>query len=143
MIGDQNCGKTSLVSRYISDKFSNKIQATVAWEYSRKLLTVKGNTVKLNVWDIAGQDRLGGVSKLFWRNAAGAIVVSDIVQEDTLEDVIEWKEQVDAHWGVRPSGDTVPMVLAVNKYDLIEGYEEGGKEVEPFMTQKYIQEFAN
>ena len=107
------------------------------------MIEVKGTKVKLNVWDIAGQDRLGGISKLFCRNAAGAIVVSDIVQEDTLEDVIEWKEQVDNHCGIRPNGSTIPMVLAVNKYDLIEEYEENGKEIESFMTETYINEFAN
>ena len=106
------------------------------------MMEVKGTKVKLNVWDIAGQDRLGGISKLFCRHAAGAIVVSDIVQEDTLEDVIEWKEQVDRHWGLKPNGSTIPMVLAVNKYDLIEEYEESGKEIEPFMTEPYLEEFT-
>ena len=39
----------------------------------------------LNLWDIAGQDRLGGISKLFCRQAAGAIVVTDIENKQSFE----------------------------------------------------------
>ena len=142
IIGNQNWGKTCFVNRYINNTFSNKIPATVAWEYSVKEVDIEHTKVKLNIWDIAGQDRLGGISKLFCRNATAAIVVSDIVQEDTLEDAIEWKEQVDEYWGTRPDGSTIPMILAVNKYDLIKGYEDSNKELEPYMTEEYIRKFA-
>lgn len=143
VIGDQNWGKTCLVNRYVNDKFSNKIQATVTCEYSVKEIKIDHNKVRLNIWDIAGQDSLGGVSKLFCRHANAAVVVSDIVQENTLEDALQWKEKVQDYWGYIGGGHGIPTVLAVNKYDLIKNYEEEGKqELEPFMTDKYIKSFA-
>ena len=141
VIGDQSWGKTSIVNRYIHGTFDNKIKATVAWEYSLKMVDIGDTQVRLNIWDIAGQDRLGGISKLFWRQAAGAIVVTDIMHENTLEDAIDWKRQVDEY--VTDSyGDSIPMVLAVNKVDLIREYENSGQEIDYHMKQEYLDKFA-
>lgn len=82
-------------------------------------------SIRLHLWDIAGQDRLGGISKLFCRDAAGALVVTDIKDSKTLENAVTWKEQVDAH--LESDGENIPMVLAVNKYDIIEQQEKEGK----------------
>lgn len=78
-----------------------------------------------------------GISKLFWRQAAGAIVVTDIKNENTLEDALDWKLQVDEHvWSKNGLG--IPMVLAVNKYDLVKDYEDSGNELETYMQQDYL-----
>ena len=143
VVGDQNWGKTSIINRFIYGKYTNKILATVACEHSYKSVIYQDVQIKLNIWDIAGQDRLGGVSKLFCRDAAGAIVVSDIVQEDTLENAVEWKNQVEKLLNDGSTDSCIPMVLAVNKYDLIKNYEtDQNKELDTFMTKEYVEEFA-
>jgi GTPase SAR1 family protein len=64
-----------------------------------------------------GSLRLGGISRLYCRDANGALVVSDISNERTIDRAISWKSQVDDHVRM-PDGSRIPMVLCVNKYDL-------------------------
>ena len=63
----------------------------MAAEFEYKILSISGKEIQLHLWDIAGQDRLGGISKLFCRGAAGAIVLSDIQDPKTLDNAIEWR----------------------------------------------------
>jgi len=137
VIGDMNTGKTSLVNQFVHKKFDSTYKATIACEFALKVLEINGSTVRVQLWDIAGQDRLGGISKLYCRDAVGAVVVSDVTSEDSLKNVLQWKEQVDAHLAMQ-DGSHIPMVLLSNKYDLVENY----KEKEAFMTPSYLDDFA-
>ncbi len=84
VIGDVNSGKTSLVDRFVHNKFESCYQSTIACAFALKTLEFQGKTVRIQLWDIAGQDRVGGVSKLYCRDALGAVVVCDITEKDTL-----------------------------------------------------------
>jgi len=50
------------------------------------------------------------------------LVVADITNRESLENTINWKDQVDNHIAL-PNGNPIPMILVVNKYDLIENIE--------------------
>ena len=54
LIGDAAVGKTSLLLRFMEDKFSNEYCVTIGLEYSTKMLEVKNAAVKLQIWDTAG-----------------------------------------------------------------------------------------
>ena len=122
------------------NKFESTYSATVACEFALKIIKIEDISIRLHLWDIAGQDRLGGISKLFCRDAAGALVVTDIKDPKTLENAVTWKEQVDSH--LESDGENIPMVLAVNKYDLVEQQELDGKQIDETMTQNYLDDFA-
>ena len=92
------------------------------------------------MWDLVGQDsRVGGINKLFCRNAVGALVVADISNRESIEATISWKEQVDTHVALK-NGEPIPMILIVNKYDLVQDVEE--EKLEEQMTQAFLDEFA-
>jgi len=91
VIGDSDTGKTSMVNLYVHNKFDKMKGPTIVGEFQNKSYLHEGRELKLNIWDIAGQDRLGGVSKLFCRNAAGAIVLCDITRPETLHNAVLWK----------------------------------------------------
>ena len=79
VIGNSFSGKTSIVSRFVSDKFETNYKATVACDFSMKILRLEDNEIRLQLWDLVGQDsRVGGINKLFCRGASGALVVADI-----------------------------------------------------------------
>ena len=84
VIGDSNTGKTSLVNRFVYNKFDSNYKATIACEFALKIFELQGHTVRLQLWDIAGQDRMGGIPKIFCKDAVGAVIVSDITDESTL-----------------------------------------------------------
>jgi Ras-related protein Rab-32 len=117
VIGDVSTGKTALVNRLVNNTFSDKYKATLGCEFGLKTIEITGKIIRVQLWDLAGQDRLGGISRLYCRDANGALVVSDISNERTIDRAINWKSQVDDHVRM-PDGSRIPMVLCVNKYDL-------------------------
>lgn len=120
VIGDVAVGKTSLVNRVVYNSFSEKYKATIGCEFGIKLMNIDGEEVRIQLWDLAGQDRLGGISRLYCRDSHGALVVTDITRKDTLDKAILWKSIVDEQTRT-PDGQPIPMVLCVNKHDLDEG----------------------
>jgi small GTP-binding protein len=74
--------------------------------------------VRLQLWDIAGQERFGNMTRVYYREAVGAFVVFDIQRLSTFEAVAQWKADIDAKvtWG--PDNKPIPVVLLANKCDL-------------------------
>lgn len=66
-----------------------------------------------------------GMNKSFCRNASGAILVGDITDIDSIEATAKWKEEVENI--VSLSDSPIPMVLALNKYDLLTDKENKGQ----------------
>lgn len=120
VIGEVATGKTSLANRIVSNSFSENYRPTIGCEFGFKVLELKGETVRVQLWDLAGQDRLGGMSRLYCRDAHGVIVVCDITQPETIEKTVKWKGQVE-EYVTSPDKSPVPMVLCVNKHDVAEG----------------------
>ena len=141
VIGNSYSGKTSIVNRFTQNKFDTNYKATIACDFSMKILKIEETELRLQLWDLVGQDsRVGGsVNKLFCRGALGALVVADITNRESIESTISWKEQVDQHVQLG-NGELIPMVLVVNKFDLVEGVDED--DLEEQMTQEFLDNFA-
>lgn len=59
------------------------------------------------------------------------------MHENTLENALDWKAQVDEYVTDRHGG-SIPMILAVNKFDLIKDFEENGNKIEEYMKEEYL-----
>ena len=117
VIGESSVGKTSLVHKIVYNQFDPNCRATISCDFKIKTLRKKGEIINLQMWDLAGQDRLGGLSKLYSRNSHGAIMVADICSPESMEKIHEWKKAVDEQ--VCDSKNRgIPMVLCLNKCDL-------------------------
>ena len=119
-IGSSSTGKTSLIRRYVKQTFAPSYRATIGADFLAKVVEWDQKlTLRLQLWDIAGQDRFSLLSRSFYKDAAGAFVVSDISRPETLEAVVRWKEELDAK--VRGAdGEPIPCYLLANKCDLLE-----------------------
>ena len=113
VIGETGVGKTSLTNKMVYNTFSHQYKATIGCEFALKILDFCGETIKIQLWDLAGQDKLGGVSRLYCRDASAAILVADITNPESLNRAITWKSNVD-----EAVGDKIPMVMCLNKCDL-------------------------
>jgi small GTP-binding protein len=127
-LGEGGVGKTSLVGRYVYDSFEGDYLATIGTDIHVKMVDIDDMTVKLVVWDIAGQDDFAQLRKAYYQNASGAFFVFDTTRPDTFERVDEW---IEALFGVTKS---IPLVLLENKIDLESQMAEGA--IEP-IVEKY------
>uniref|UniRef100_G3QAW2 Ras-related protein Rab n=1 Tax=Gasterosteus aculeatus TaxID=69293 RepID=G3QAW2_GASAC len=117
VIGDLGVGKTSIIKRYVHQIFSQHYRATIGVDFALKVLQWDRDTVvRLQLWDIAGQERYGNMTRVYYREAVGALVVFDVTRASTFDAVLKWKEDLDSKVTLNP-GRPVPAVLLANKSD--------------------------
>ena len=116
VVGDSAVGKTSLIRRYVTGGFDVSLLPTVGVNFYTKDVKVGGETVRLVIWDLAGQERFGVVRRAFYR---GAAVVFDLSRAETFGNVGGWVREAEDRY------ERTPMVLVGNKLDLKREVERG------------------
>lgn len=115
IVGDYAVGKTSLCKVFAQDMFQVEYKPTIGVDILTKTVEVeKGFTIKLQIWDLAGQQRFFEVMTDYYKGAKGGAVVFDITRLESFESVEEWVETVRNHSG------NIPLLLVGNKVDLDE-----------------------
>ncbi|HLY25513.1 MAG TPA: Rab family GTPase [Aggregatilineales bacterium] len=110
--GDGNVGKTSLVRRYCEGKFDQSRIMTLGVDFQTKLVTLDQTTVKLSIWDVAGQDRFLSFRDTFYQGAHAVALVYDVTAPFTFFNLMHWRDEIQS---IVP---LVPMVVIGNKSDL-------------------------
>ncbi|XP_056141095.1 ras-related protein Rab-38b [Lampris incognitus] len=116
VIGDLGVGKTSVIRRYVHQSYSANYRATIGVDFALKVLNWDSETVRLQLWDIAGQERFGNMTRVYYREAMGAFIVFDVTRPTTFEAVIKWKEDLDSKL-ILSNGQSIATVLLANKCD--------------------------
>ncbi|XP_022652361.1 ras-related protein Rab-32-like [Varroa jacobsoni] len=121
VIGELGTGKSSIIRRYVHKIFSEHYRATIGVDFALKVIQWDENTVvRLQLWDIAGQERFGNMTRVYYKEAVGAFVVFDSTRGATFEAVLKWKTDLDAKVHLA-DGSPIPCVLLANKCDLSKG----------------------
>ena len=85
LLGDSSVGKSSIVNRYIKRKFSNKYITTIGASFYSKNIHLKNNKlIKIQIWDTGGSERFKSISNIYYRNADGALLIYDVINENSL-----------------------------------------------------------
>eukprot|EP00043_Microstomoeca_roanoka_P026997 m.13270 g.13270 ORF g.13270 m.13270 type:complete len:209 (-) comp7196_c1_seq1:252-878(-) len=136
VVGDRGVGKTSLIKRYVHGVASDKYKATIGVDFALKVLQVDENTtVRLQLWDIAGQERFGSMTRVYYKEAVGAFVVFDITRLDTFKAVKIWKNDIDKKVFLA-DGSKIPVILLANKSDLaVDGFKSS-EDMQNFCEQE-------
>ncbi len=113
LIGDSGVGKTCLLARYRLDEFTFDTKHTIGVEFGCKELVVKGSNVKAQIWDTAGQERYRAITKAYYRGAVGALLVYDISDRSTFENLERWLGEVQGH-----ADPNIKLMLVGNKSDM-------------------------
>ena len=108
-IGQSGVGKTLLVQQCVG--LGLDTQATIGVAFYRKQVRVANRDITLNIWDTSGQERYNSLSKIYVRNAKCAILVFDINDKDTFEELTMWKRICD-------EGGVANYIVVGNKIDL-------------------------
>jgi small GTP-binding protein len=113
VIGDSGTGKSCLLHRFIEDTFSEDQMQTIGIEYGAKIIDLGGAKVKLQIWDTAGQERYKSVTRSYYRGAMGCLIVYDVTNRSSYENVPQWLSDVR-----QLAGNDVVVMLIGNKIDL-------------------------
>ena len=134
LVGEAAVGKTSLIRRYVEDQFDDRYITTLGAKVSKRVEAFRPPEVEkpiqidLTMWDIMGEKAFRELLKeAFFHGAKGILAVADITRYSTLRELEAWVGSV-----FRVCGE-VPVVIAVNKYDLREEATSpfGEREIEP------------
>jgi small GTP-binding protein len=87
VVGASGVGKTAIVSQLVNKTFKTESQPTIGVEFKSYSLSSEEENVKLQIWDTAGQERFRSVSKAYFRNALGAVLVFDLTQKNSFDEL--------------------------------------------------------
>lgn len=90
IIGDSTVGKSSLLRQFTEGKYLEFSDPTVGVDFHAKVVKVEGNPVKLQLWDTAGQERFRAITRSYYRNAVGGLLVYDITNKRSFENLTSW-----------------------------------------------------
>ena len=86
VIGTSGTGKTSFVNKWTKNIFSDTSKATIVSEFGFKIFEENGKLYRIQLWDLAGQDKNAMVTKIFAKDAHGCVVMSDATNSQTREE---------------------------------------------------------
>lgn len=113
LLGDAGVGKTSLMWRFSEDVFNKTYISTIGIDFKLRTIEVEGKRVRLQIWDTAGQERFHAISVSYYRSAIGIMLVYDITNRRSFENIAKWLRNIDEH-----AKEDVIKLLVGNKCDL-------------------------
>jgi len=113
LIGNIGVGKTSLVTRFINNTFSENYLSTIGVKIDKKSIALNHINVNLLVWDIAGEANFTNISKSYYLGAKGCVFVADCSRVNTFTD---YKNQIN---DLEKKYPDLKIIKVVNKIDLL------------------------
>jgi len=134
VIGDYAVGKTSLIKIYTEGFFTPNYKLTIGVDFAVKTIEWDDSTqVSLQLWDVAGHERFGTMTRVYYKYAIAAIIVFDVSRPATFEAVSKWREDLNSKVSLA-NGESIPCILLANKCDLA-GVNVDNKALENFSKE--------
>jgi len=112
MVGDGGVGKTTFVKRHLTGEFEKKYIATQGVEVNSIVFYTNHGPIKFNIWDTAGQEKLGGLREGYYIGGNCAVIMFDVTSRITYKNVPKW------HKDLTRICENIPIVLVGNKVDV-------------------------
>ncbi|XP_033645117.1 ras-related protein Rab-10-like isoform X1 [Asterias rubens] len=113
LVGDSEVGKSSIVLRYSDNNYRESFISTIGIDFKIKTVELQGKKIKLQIWDTAGQERFHTITTSYYRGAMGIMLVYDITQEKTFDNIAKWLRNIQEH-----ANEDVEKMLLGNKCDM-------------------------
>ncbi|MHA1910877.1 MAG: Rab family GTPase [Candidatus Kariarchaeaceae archaeon] len=115
LLGNPAAGKTSLIARYMTNKFTQSYSITVGTNISMKSVRFDTKEIQMAIWDLAGQDSFDSVRHLYYKGARGCVLIFDLTRRETLDSIKDWHAALVKDSFVK---SRIPVVIVGNKLDL-------------------------
>jgi len=133
VIGETRVGKTSLIKKYTKDEFGGAYLTTVGIDFQEKIIKIDDKTVKLQIWDTAGEERFRNIAKNYFHTSNGFLLVYDISNKESFEKLHFWNEQIKIN-----APENTRCIVIGNKTDLNDKREVSQIEGETFSKEYKI-----
>ena len=134
VVGASGVGKTAIVTQLVSGNFREENQPTIGVEFKSYNVQVDDESIRLQIWDTAGQERFRSVSKAYFRNAVGAILVFDLTSRLTYDELNLWLNDINSL-----CAPNAQIILVGNKTDLTDSRQVTEEEALDFSKRNNIQ----
>ena len=118
VVGTSNTNKNQFVNRYTKNIFNDTYKASIVSEFGFKIFEYGDSLFRIQLWDLAGQDNNAMVTKIFAKDAHGAVIMSNACDINSRDVTIKWKNSVD-EVAKFLDGKGLPCVLVENNIDLL------------------------
>ena len=112
-LGDQGTGKSSILNRFVEDKFDSNYQATIGLDFQSKNIQIDNQDIHLLLYDTAGQEKFRSLIPMYTREANIIILVYDITRKDSFLHIPSWINEL-----TNVKIEDIIFVLVGNKIDL-------------------------
>ncbi|CAM4951198.1 unnamed protein product [Rotaria socialis] len=126
-------GKSCLLLQFTDKRFRAVNDATIGVEFGNRFVTIDGKSIKLQIWDTAGQELYRSITRSYYRAAAAAFLVYDISKRKTFDHMTMWLNEMQEY-----STSDMIFVLVGNKCDLSNEREVQKEEGEAFAQKHEI-----
>ncbi|XP_038658390.1 ras-related protein Rab-9A [Scyliorhinus canicula] len=119
LLGDGGVGKSSLMNRYVTNKFDIHLFHTIGVEFLNKDLEVDAHYVTMQIWDTAGQERFRSLRTPFYRGSDCCLLTFSVDDHQSFQNLGNWKKEFIYYADVKEP-DNFPFVILGNKIDVTE-----------------------
>jgi len=142
IVGDKAVGKSSIVRRFVEDKFALDYRSTLGLNVLSHSTNFYGNEVYFSLWDLGGQAYFKRFRKTYYMGTQAAFIVFDVCERETFTNVKKWYEELKEFLGNK----NIPIVIVGNKIDLSDQrsvqYKEGMILVDELSQQNFDSDFS-
>jgi small GTP-binding protein len=129
LVGDSSVGKTSILNRFVNNRFNPSEPNTVGALYESYTSSRLGHEVEVQIWDTAGTEQYRSLTPVYFRQAAGAIIVYDITSRSSFASLETWLSMFRGF-----CQENAAVMIVANKLDLDEF-----RRVEPTEGREWAQ----
>ena len=136
LLGEAGVGKTSLIYRFIENRFSTDFKSTLGVNLLKRRVTIDESEVTCSIWDLGGQEAYKKLRKLYLDGATGALLVFDVTNANSFEKVGEWLASFREIVGEKP------VLLIGNKIDLESKRRISSEDAQGFATDNNFTDYV-
>lgn len=113
VVGNSSSGKTSILNRFIDDNFNQSHISTIAVDLKIKNLEFNNKNIKLQIWDLAGQERFKIITSSYYKEINAIIIVFDVTNKNSYDSIKNWIDSINMF-----APKNINLILVGNKIDL-------------------------
>jgi small GTP-binding protein len=139
ILGDFGVGKSSLIFRFLNNRFKKETDDSPKAENNRKIIQIDSNIrIIVNIWDTSDQEKGGKLQKIYYKDIYGALLVFDLTNKDSFDSLRKWLNELKDN-----SPEDIVYCFAGNKSDLKEERAIEYETIKDFVNENLYYEVSS